>query len=516
MEVHFQILITCFILIVLAHTWKLLNSMYLKPKRLEKLLRRQGFKGNPYRFPYGDLKEYGQALQQLMSKPLSLDDDIKPRAMTFAFNTMEKYGNESFFWQGPKPSVIITDIALIKEVTLKHSVFSKPTTPNPLTSLFAPGVVTLEKDKWAKHRKIINPAFHIEKLKLMVPAFNLSCEDVLSEIENKMSPEGVCDVDFWPYLENITSDAISRTAFGSSYEEGRRIFELQKEQADHVLAALRTIYFPGSRFLPTKRNNRMKEIESQVRPIVRALIDRRVNAIKAGEAINPDLLGMLLESNFQEIEQHGHKSFGMTIDEIIEECKVFYFAGQETTSTLLSWTMVLLSKHQEWQKRARDEIYNVFGKEKPNYEGLSQLKTVSMILFEVLRFYPPVVALLRHVTEEIKLGKYTLPKDIGLNIPVLWLHHSREFWGDDAMEFNPERFRDGVAKAVKGSGMFCPFGWGPRICLGQNFAMVEAKAVLSMILQRFTIELSSSYTHAPRLIFTLQPQHGLHLTLRRI
>ncbi|KAG6407112.1 hypothetical protein SASPL_130094 [Salvia splendens] len=309
-----------------------------------------------------------------------------------------------------------------------------------------------------------------------------------------MSPEGVCDVDFWPYLENITSDAISRTAFGSSYEEGRRIFE----------------------FLPTKRNNRMKEIESQVRPIVRALIDRRVNAIKAGEAINPDLLGMLLESNFQEIEQHGHKSFGMTIDEIIEECKVFYFAGQETTSTLLSWTMVLLSKHQEWQKRARDEIYNVFGKEKPNYEGLSQLKTVSMILFEVLRFYPPVVALLRHVTEEIKLGKYTLPKDIGLNIPVLWLHHSREFWGDDAMEFNPERFRDGVAKAVKGSGMFCPFGWGPRICLGQNFAMVEAKAVLSMILQRFTIELSSSYTHAPRLIFTLQPQHGLHLTLRRI
>ena len=92
MEVHFQILIACVILIVSAHTWKILNSMYFKPKRLEKLLRSQGFKGNPYRFPYGDLKEYGQALQQLMSKPLSLDDDIKPRAMTFAFNTMKKHG----------------------------------------------------------------------------------------------------------------------------------------------------------------------------------------------------------------------------------------------------------------------------------------------------------------------------------------------------------------------------------------------------------------------------------------
>lgn len=75
-------------------------------------------------------------------------------------------GNESFFWQGPKPSVIITDIALIKEVTAKHNVFSKPKTPNPLTSLFAPGVATLEKEKWAKHRKIINPAFHIDKLKV--------------------------------------------------------------------------------------------------------------------------------------------------------------------------------------------------------------------------------------------------------------------------------------------------------------------------------------------------------------
>ena len=126
----------------------------------------------------------------------------------------------------------------------------------------------------------------------------------------------------------------------------------------------------------------MKEIAKEMKSLVKKIIDNKMNAMQAGEHSNGDLLSILVESNLNET-QNGKQTASMSIQEVIEECKQFYFVGQETTSVMLAWTMFLLSIHPNWQQRAREEVLQAFGNEKPDFEGLNQLKIVSTLVLVV-------------------------------------------------------------------------------------------------------------------------------------
>ncbi|KAJ9554674.1 hypothetical protein OSB04_018719 [Centaurea solstitialis] len=503
--------------ILVLLVWRVLNFLWLKPKKMEKFLRDQGLKGTRYRFMAGDLKELEKLREEARSKPMSVTDhNIVPRVLTFLHKSVAAHGKLCFTWIGVTPMVHISDPTMMREVLANHFQFQKSRGGNPLTKLLVRGLLDVETDQWVKHRKIINPAFHVEKLKHMVPAFYVSCSEMIQKWEEMIAKETSCEVDVWSHLQTLTADVISRTAFGSSFEEGRKIFELQSELSALVMKAATSVYIPGSKFLPTKSNKRMKEIDWKVKVMVKSIIDKRVIAMKAGESINDDLLGILLDSNYKEMKQQGNNNFGLSIEEIIVECKLFYFAGQETTAIMLVWTMILLGQYKDWQTRAREEVLHVFGHGRPDIDGLNHLKVVNMIFHEVLRLYPPVTLLRRMVHEKTKLGNIILPAGTLLQLNTLLLHHDQDVWGEDVYKFKPERFSEGVLKATKGQPSYLPFGGGPRICIGQNLAMLEAKMALAMILQRFSFNLSPSYSHAPHIILTLKAQFGAHLILHKL
>jgi cytochrome P450 len=124
----------------------------------------------------------------------------------------------------------------------------------------------------------------------------------------------------------------------------------------------------------------MTKIDKDMQASLMAIINKRKKAMMAGEVLNNDLLGILLESNKKEIQENGnHKNVGMSDQEVLEECNAFYLGGQESTSVLLVWTMILLSRYPDWQASAREEVLQVFGNQMPNNDGISRLKIVSIV-----------------------------------------------------------------------------------------------------------------------------------------
>ncbi|RDX99550.1 hypothetical protein CR513_17388, partial [Mucuna pruriens] len=510
MEDHFcKAMMFSFLFLVLCITSKMVSKFWWRPKSVEKQLRKQGVRGNSYKLFNGDVDVLKKYSMEALSKPITLNQHIVPRVMPFFHEMVEKHGKVSLSWFGRIPRLIVADAELTRTILAnQNGHFTKPPVLNPLVDLLQLGISTLEGETWAKRRKLITPAFHFEKLKAMVPAFSASCCSLIDRWEKLIKAEGSCIVDVAPEFNILAGDVIARTAFGSSYEEGKMVFELQTEQLQLVLEAYYSNYFPGLRFIPTKKNKRRFQIYNQVMATLKDIIEKKENEMMNGELKGDSLLRILLQCK-------GESNNSLTSEHLIEECKLFFFAGQETTAILLTWTMVVLCIHQNWQEKARAEVLDICGQNTPHFEAINRLKIVSMVLHEVLRMYPSVTKFMRYTKCATKIGNISVPAGVEICLPLMLLHYDDNYW-DKPEEFNPERFAEGISKASKDQIAFYPFGWGPRICLGQNFALIEAKMALAMILQHFSFQLAPSYTHAPYDHITLKPQHGASIILQCI
>ncbi|KAL2455882.1 Cytochrome [Abeliophyllum distichum] len=353
--------------------------------------------------------------------------------------------------------MVITELELAKEILNdKEGMNPKIKIRGIVKKLLGDGLVVAEGEKWSKVRKLANHAFYAENLKDMVPAMIASVEIMLEKWRDYEGKE----IDVCKEFMVLGSEVISRTAFGSSYLEGKNIFEMLTRLGFIVAKSSKKYRFPCiEKIFRTEYNIESDRIVQSLRDSIMAIVKNREEKVMTGEADNfgSDFLGSLLK-----VHHDSDKKNRISVDDVIDECKVFYIAGHETTSSLLSWTSLLLAIHPDWQEKARKEVLELYGKENPTSEGLARMKIVTMIINESLRLYSPAASLVRRVKSRVRLGKYEFPRNMELHIPQLALHRYPEIWGEDAHLFKPDRFAEGVAKATKNNPMaFLPFGSGP-------------------------------------------------------
>ncbi|XP_020598546.1 cytochrome P450 709B2-like [Phalaenopsis equestris] len=483
--------------------WSFLVSFAWRPYLKAKRLREQGVGGPKGSFWSGCADEINHMKAACGDMVFDINShDYLNKIFPHYIKWSSQYGGTFIYSIGEKTRLFISDPELIKEVLSNKFGFYMKLDPGAgITALLGKGLVLTDGEQWTRHKRVVNPAFTMERIKTMTRTMADCAKSMLDQWQDKK------EVEVGMYLQELTADVISHTAFGSSYSAGKEVFLAQKELIMIVLASFLKLEFPIKKYLPTENNKHRWKLEKKLRGTLMSIIENRLASKEKG--YGNDLLGLMMEA----CNTGNQGETNLSIDEIIDECKTFYFAGHETTSHLLTWTMFLLSTHQDWQERLREEVLSECGKQIPDPDKITKFKLMTMVIFEVLRLYSPVSVIARTARKDIKLGNLMIPKGMDIIIPIAIIHHSKELWGPDANEFNPLRFENGVSKAAKHPNAMMAFSIGPRACVGQNFALTEAKTVLCMILQRFSFTISPDYKHMPADRITLQPQKGLPIVL---
>ncbi|KAL8110255.1 cytochrome P450 72A15-like isoform X1 [Apium graveolens] len=503
-----SIVISVIALVIFKYTIKQANKYWFRPKKMEKRLREIGFKGNPYRIIFGDSKDVDRMRAQVTSKPMELSDDIVFRVLPFHLHLLQKYGKKYFIWFGTKPRLSILDPVLVKDILSRPNEFRKPGN-DQMGTVLAGGLFMSEGTTWTKHKKILNPSFHMDKIKNMVPSIVESCLEKIEKWNLSLASKESMEVDMVQEIDPLIGDIMCKTVVaGPISEESKRMYQLRNTVNQQAAKLSKLMFFPGWWSLPTREVKTMKATHEEIQILVKKVVTRRLEEMKNGASNRGDILSSMLEA-FQD------KASGVSLDDVIEECRSFTFIGQESTARPLIWMLYVLARYPEWQERAREEVLQIFGDQKPNVEGLNQLKIITMIMYEALRLYPPTGVIHRSTSRDTKLGDMVLPAWIQITIPITLMNHDPDIWGEDVNQFKPERFDEGVFNSEMKS-VFFPFSGGPRKCIGKSMAMVTNKFVIATFLQHFILELSPSYLHAPRHSFFLVPQHGMKLVLRKL
>jgi cytochrome P450 family 709 len=364
--------------VVLTWLWAVLLHLVWRPYAVARAFARQGVRGPAYRFFVGNNEEVKAMRAATSGETLDVRcHNFVPRVMPHYCTWTSRYGRV-FLWFGPKPTLCVGDYDMAKRVLSDRSgMYVRPDPDPAIMSLVGMGLAFTQGDDWARHRRVVHPAFSMDKLKAMTGAIAACAMEVIEAWEDraKAAKGEEVTVDVGQQFQELTADVISHTAFGSSYRQGKEVFLAQRELQFMAFASIDNVRVPGSQYAPTKANVRRWQLERKVRGTLMAIIDERLAAAKESVGYGTDLLGLMLEAN---VAGAGGKRI-LSMDEIIDECKTFFFGGHETTSHLLTWAMFILGTHPEWQQKLRQEVLQECGSAEAPILGdaLNKLKLVS-------------------------------------------------------------------------------------------------------------------------------------------
>ncbi|KAM2975522.1 hypothetical protein FF1_001678 [Malus domestica] len=419
----------------------------------------------------------------------------------------KQYGPVYTYSTGMRQHLYVNNPELVKEMNQCMSLdLGKPSyVSKRLAPMLGNGILRSNGIVWSQQRKIVAPEFFSDKVKGMVWLMLESGQTLLRKWEDSIEAQGSvrAEIQVDEDLRDFSADVISRACFGSSYVKGKEIFK-KLRSLQEVISKQNFLF---SNLGGLKKTNEIGCLEREIESLIWEAVEER-----EGSCDQKDLLQTILEGaiNDQTLGKGSSKGF------IVDNCKNIYFAGHESTAVAASWCLMLLALHPEWQARIRAELVQACPDGLPDANSLPQLKTMAMVIQEVMRLYPPAAFVSREALEDTQVGNMTVPKGVCLWTLIPTLHRDTEIWGPDANEFKPERFTDGVSKACKFPQAYIPFGLGPRTCLGKNLAMVELKVVLSLVISKFSFSLSPKYKHSPAYKMIVGPGNGVHIILQKI
>ncbi|KAM3307182.1 cytochrome like [Capsicum chacoense] len=505
---------------VLGLFFHLYNSLITKPRKLQLALRKQGIIGPHPKFLLGnilEMKKSREAAAKIVSNNGDFIDSHNCGATLLPFfdQWQRKYGDVFMFSLGNTQIVHVTQPEMVREITTCTSLdLGKPTyQARERGSLLGNGILTSNGPFWAHQRKILAPELYMEKVKGMINLVQDSALTLLSSWNDQIEAEGgIADIKIDPYMRSFSGDVISKACFGSNFSKGKKIFfklrALQQASSKTVLST----GIPGARYIPSKNNREIWGLEKEIKALILKIVKEKRREEASATSENKDLLQMVLEgATIEMTTQNAIDTF------IVDNCKNIYLAGYETTAVAATWCLMLLAANPIWQQHVRDEVMQICkGHEAPDADMIRQMKQLTMVINESLRLYPPVAVISREALKDMKFGEINVPKSVNIWTLVTTLHTDPKIWGTDSYKFNPERFANGIRGACKFPQVYMPFGVGPRVCLGQNLAMVELKILISLILTKFSFTISSKYVHSPALNLVIEPGHGVYLSLRKL